>query len=109
MRTINIKTPPATPAGVLFLRKEWNGNRSNCCHLCKWRIKKTGKSPPVGKSADLLVAADGGLRHALVLGFPPHLLIGDLDSVSKSDVARVEEAGVKFSNFPRKKTKLIWS
>lgn len=33
-------------------------------------------------SAELIVAADGGLRHARPLGLTPHLLVGDLDSVS---------------------------
>lgn len=31
--------------------------------------------------ADLLIAADGGIRHALALGVLPHVLIGDLDSL----------------------------
>lgn len=31
--------------------------------------------------ADLVVAADGGLRHASPLGLQPQLLVGDLDSV----------------------------
>jgi thiamine pyrophosphokinase len=32
--------------------------------------------------ADFIVAADGGLDHALAAGLRPHLLVGDLDSVS---------------------------
>jgi thiamine pyrophosphokinase len=36
------------------------------------------------RSAELVVAADGGLRHARPLGLTPHLLVGDLDSVAAS-------------------------
>lgn len=38
--------------------------------------------------ADLVVAADGGLRHAAALGVLPHVLVGDLDSVADADRAR---------------------
>jgi len=38
--------------------------------------------------ADLVVAADGGLRHAAPLGLTPDLLVGDLDSVDASNHAR---------------------
>lgn len=38
--------------------------------------------------AAMIVAADGGLRHASTLGVRPDLLVGDLDSVSDEDLAR---------------------
>ena len=38
--------------------------------------------------ADLIVAADGGLAHARVLGVTPDLLVGDLDSVEERDLRR---------------------
>lgn len=33
------------------------------------------------REGDFIIAADGGLRHALALGCTPHVLIGDLDSL----------------------------
>jgi thiamine pyrophosphokinase len=38
--------------------------------------------------AGLVVAADGGLRHAAALELAPHLLVGDLDSVDAATRAR---------------------
>ena len=37
--------------------------------------------------ADLVIAADGGLRHAATLGLTPDLLVGDLDSVDREMLA----------------------
>ncbi len=44
------------------------------------------------RSAELVVAADGGLRHARPLGLTPHLLVGDLDSVT--DATRALHPGL---------------
>jgi thiamine pyrophosphokinase len=52
---------------------------------------------------DFIIAANGGTRHALSIGVTPHIVIGDLDSLSTDDQALVEAAGspiVRFS--PRK-------
>jgi len=45
--------------------------------------------------ADLVVAADGGLRHAADLEVRPDLLVGDLDSVSDEDVRRWPDVAVE--------------
>lgn len=49
---------------------------------------------------DLLIAVDGGLRHLLPLGRIPHLLIGDLDSVSAEQVEAMKNKGVEIHPFP---------
>jgi thiamine pyrophosphokinase len=54
-------------------------------------------------SDDLVLAADGGTRHALAAGVIPQVVIGDLDSLSPADQACVEAAGSQFVRFsPRK-------
>ncbi|RLC88610.1 MAG: thiamine diphosphokinase [Chloroflexi bacterium] len=52
---------------------------------------------------DLIIAADGGTHHTLVAGVVPHVVIGDLDSLSPDEQARVEAAGAQVIRFsPRK-------
>ncbi|RLC97753.1 MAG: thiamine diphosphokinase, partial [Chloroflexi bacterium] len=51
----------------------------------------------------LIIAADGGTRHALAAGVIPHVVIGDLDSLSPADLAQVEAACARVIRFsPRK-------
>jgi len=55
------------------------------------------------RAADLVIAADGGTRHALAIGVTPHIIIGDLDSLSPDDLARLQAAGARIKRFsPRK-------
>jgi thiamine pyrophosphokinase len=52
---------------------------------------------------DLIVAADGGARHAWAAGVTPHVIIGDLDSLSPEEEAQAEASGARFVRFsPRK-------
>ena len=52
---------------------------------------------------DFLVAADGGLRHLQSLNLLPGLLIGDLDSVTREDIAALQSAGVEIRRYPVEK------
>lgn len=52
---------------------------------------------------DFLIAADGGLRHLRRLGLKPHLLIGDLDSVTEADVEWASANGAEVRRYPREK------
>ncbi len=52
---------------------------------------------------DLLVAADGGARLAISCGLVPDAVIGDLDSLSPSDIFDLERAGAAIHRFPEDK------
>ena len=62
------------------------------------------RNPAVVKAmlqpADFLVCVDGGLRHLKILGLTPHLLIGDLDSISAAEVLDLEQAHVRIQRYP---------
>lgn len=51
----------------------------------------------------LVVAADGGARHALALGLVVELLVGDLDSIGASERAALAGAGVAIQVHPEDK------
>ncbi|MCX7682395.1 MAG: thiamine diphosphokinase [Anaerolineae bacterium] len=52
---------------------------------------------------DLIIAANGGRRHAAALGLTPHIVIGDLDSLTPDDREALEAAGVEIISFPPRK------
>jgi len=58
---------------------------------------------PLLRPDDWIVAADGGTRHALACGRPPHLVIGDLDSLPAGLRVELEAHGTEFLSFPSAK------
>jgi len=64
---------------------------------------------------DVIVAADGGTRHALAAGLTPDQVIGDLDSLPAELRARLEAAGTTFHVHPPAKDEtdlelaLLWA
>src|SRR5512139_2929333 len=53
--------------------------------------------------ADLIIAADGGTRHALSAGVMPHVVIGDLDSLAEAERAQLDRSGAQFIVYPTHK------
>lgn len=53
--------------------------------------------------ADLVIAADGGAIHLQRWGERPHVVIGDLDSLTPQVVADLEGAGVEIDRWPVEK------
>ena len=63
-------------------------------------LKKTRK---LLKSDDTILCADGGVRHALALGVPPRLVVGDMDSATQEEIQELNQAGIPIELHPRDK------
>lgn len=55
------------------------------------------------RADDLIIAVDGGTRHAWEVGAEPQLVVGDLDSLTADEQQRLRSAGVEVSSFPPRK------
>jgi thiamine pyrophosphokinase len=51
----------------------------------------------------LLVAADGGARMAVSLGLRPHVVIGDMDSLTADELAELKHSGSEIHQYPAEK------
>lgn len=52
---------------------------------------------------DFILCADGGTRHAFDLGLTPHVIIGDLDSITKEERRKMKEVNAQVIQFPQDK------
>ena len=52
---------------------------------------------------DVVIAADGGALHALAIGVIPSIIIGDLDSLTETEVRAFVDMGVHIQRFPQVK------
>ena len=57
------------------------------------------------KKNDTIICADGGLKFAKKLGLNPDILIGDFDSLKKSDFYGLNKNKTKVLKFPKEKDK----
>jgi thiamine pyrophosphokinase len=53
--------------------------------------------------ADLIICADGGAKHLRRFGVKPHVLLGDLDSITQEDLKYFQDAGVHIERYPAEK------
>ncbi|MFM2193737.1 MAG: thiamine diphosphokinase [Candidatus Limnocylindrus sp.] len=54
---------------------------------------------PGWRDVALVIAADGGARHAAALALPLHRVIGDFDSLGVGEITELEAAGVTVTRF----------
>lgn len=66
-----------------------------------------GVDPKKGRlkfsAEDYLIAVDAGLKHLLLRGFLPNLLVGDLDSIDPKALQKCAEGGIEILRFPPEK------
>lgn len=55
------------------------------------------------QSGDILIAANGGVRHCLNAGVRPDFIIGDLDSLQAAEIQALEEGGSQIVRHPQRK------
>jgi thiamine pyrophosphokinase len=63
-------------------------------------IPDLGAARAIIQPEDVIIAADGGARHALALGIIPSVIIGDLDSLSDAELRVFADMGVHILRFP---------
>lgn len=68
--------------------------------LVNGELRHPEQARQLAGQADLLVAADGGCRHALALGLWPHWVVGDLDSLDAQARATLAQNGVQLVEYP---------
>jgi thiamine pyrophosphokinase len=66
-------------------------------------LRDPGAARAIVQDEDVIIAADGGARHALALGVIPVAIIGDLDSLSDAEVRVFSDMGVHMLRFPAAK------
>jgi thiamine pyrophosphokinase len=66
-------------------------------------LRDSGAARAIVQPDDVIIAADGGARHALALGVIPTAIIGDFDSLSEAEVRVFSDMGVHLLRFPTSK------
>ncbi len=59
----------------------------------------------IGNHSDFILSADGGTDYCFKAGLIPDIVIGDLDSISKSSLEIIGEKNIPVEKFPVKKDK----
>ncbi|HOA54057.1 MAG: thiamine diphosphokinase [Clostridiaceae bacterium] len=74
-----------------------------CVIFCGGRIDDYAHAEEYCKKAELVISADSGARHCRALDIVPDILVGDFDSIDKSDYIGLKAAGVEMIGYPAEK------
>lgn len=80
-------------------------NCMNCVIFANGQFFLSAAEHSLWLQADLVIATDGGARHCHALQLIPHLLIGDMDSISSELLDYFTEQGSEVHRFPGRKDK----
>ncbi|MGI5998257.1 MAG: thiamine diphosphokinase [Lutispora sp.] len=73
--------------------------------ICNGEITDYEYCSRIISSADYIICADGGTKHAYKMGVNPDLIIGDFDSSNKVYLEYYKKLGIKFEKHPIEKDK----
>lgn len=88
---------PSSACGGFFI------HMSRAIIFANGQLSNLEKARAILCADDILIAADGGTRHALALGLRPDLIIGDFDSIAEEERRKMESDGVRIVQYPRDK------
>lgn len=90
-------TTPPTPTtyGLVFANGDYIDGEA---------VRAALRVPPGSRC--VVIAADGGLRHALALSLSPDVVIGDMDSADPLHLAMAEGKGATLERFPAAKDEI---
>ena len=67
------------------------------------KLENSSKLQHISKTADLIVAADGGANHCHRLNITPDVLLGDLDSIEPDVLAHYKKQDIEIRKYPTRK------
>lgn len=67
------------------------------------RVPDLEKAGALLRPDDVILCANGGARYVRALGRQPHAVIGDLDSLSKEEIASLTSSGIQVELYPPEK------